>query len=124
MVTSKEPLSDMEIIEGKEETEKAEGLHRVINPREAARRVQMLDETLNNMDTRIKSGKVKDIIKDAITQFKDIISRIVPQVAEADITKVMHSISDPMCLALRPRTEEREEMLEANGIYCENCSRI
>ena len=73
MATSKQPLSDMEIIKGEEEAEIAEGLQRVINPQEASRHVQMLDETLNNMDTRIKNGKVKDIMNDAITQFKDII---------------------------------------------------
>ena len=32
--------------------------------------------------------------------------------ADADITKVIHSVGNPRCLALRPRTEEREELLE------------
>ena len=32
--------------------------------------------------------------------------------AEADASKVMHAISDPLCLALRPKMDEREELLE------------
>ena len=43
---------------------------------------------------------------------RTLFSESSPQGAKVDITKVMHSISDPMCLALRPRTEESEEMLE------------
>ena len=32
--------------------------------------------------------------------------------AEADIRKVTCAISDPTCLALRPKTDAREELLE------------
>ena len=41
-----------------------------------------------------------------------MISQVVPQVAKTDTDKVVHAISDPTCLALCPRTDEREEMLE------------
>ena len=61
---------------------------------------------------RIKDGKEKDVLRDAVTCLKDTISQIVPQVADVDIAKVICSVSEPRCLALRPRTEEREEMLE------------
>ena len=64
------------------------------------------------MAMRIENGEERDVMKSAITQFKYIISQVVPQVAEADISIVSHSNSDPTCLALRPMTEEREEMLE------------
>ena len=32
--------------------------------------------------------------------------------AEADTSKVMRAISYPMCLALRPKTDVREELLK------------
>ena len=32
--------------------------------------------------------------------------------AEADTSKVTHAISNPMCLALWPKTDVREELLE------------
>ena len=46
------------------------------------------------------AGEEEDVMKDTVTKFKDTISQVMPQMAEADITKVMHAISDPMCLAL------------------------
>ena len=46
------------------------------------------------------AGEEKYLMKDMVTKFKDAISRVMPQMAEADVTKVMHAISDPMYLAL------------------------
>ena len=103
---------DDEILEEDEGAEETVELHRVINPQEATRHVLSLDETLNNMEARIKVGKEKDVLKDAVVQFKDVISQTVPQMGDADIAKVIHSVGNPKCLALRPRTEEREGMLE------------
>ena len=98
------------------EEEEAEGeaveLHRAINPQEASHHVMSLDDALKNMESRIETGEEKDILKDTVTLFKDTISQVVPQVAEADTAKVVCAISDPTCLALHPRTDEREEMLE------------
>ena len=75
--------------------------HGVINPHGATIHVRSLDEALINMETRIMAGKEKDVkMKDLVTKFKDTISRVMPQMAEVDITKVMCDISDPMCLAL------------------------
>ena len=112
MATSQEPPDDTEVVEGDKGAEMTEGLHGVINTWEACRHVCSLDETLGNMDMRVKEGEVKDVLKDTITQFKNTISLTVPQVVEADVAKVIHSVSDFMCLVLRPRMEEREQMLE------------
>ena len=56
--------------------------------------------------------KEKDVLKDAVMHFKDTICQTKIQMADTDIAKVIHSVGNPKCLALRPRTEEREEMLE------------
>ena len=109
MATSK---PDDKILEEDEGTEETVELHRVINPQEDSRHVLSLDETLNIMEDRITAGEKKDVMKDTVVQFKDVISQTVPQMADADIAKVVWSVGDPMCQALRPRTEEREEMLE------------
>ena len=74
--------------------------HGVINPNEATIHICSLNQALINMETRIMAGEEKDVMKDTVSKFKDTISRVMPQMAEADITKVMHAISDPMCLAL------------------------
>ena len=74
--------------------------HGVINPNKATIHILSLDEALIIMETRIMAGEEKDVMKDTVTKFKDAISRVMPQMAEADVTKVMHAISDPRCLAL------------------------
>ena len=95
-----------------EEMKAAEALHGVINPREAERYVQILNKILNDLGTKVRDDRVKDIMKDALAQFKDTITRVVPQIGEADVTKVLGSVVDPRCLALMPRTKEREQLLE------------
>ena len=91
-----------------EEAETAEALHGVINPREAERYIQILDEILSDLVTKIRDDRVTDIMKDVLSWFKDTISRVVPQIVEADITKIMGSVADAKCLSLIPRTKERE----------------
>ena len=105
-----------EVVDQIMEEEEAEGeaveLHGVINSQEAFHHVMSLDEALKSRKSRIETGEEKDILKDTVTLFKDTISRVVPQVAKADTAKVVHAISNPTCLALCPRTDKREEMLE------------
>ena len=86
--------------------------HGVINPNAAAILVHSLDEALILMEARIMVGKEKDIMNDTIPTFKEVISRVIPHMVEADTSKVMHAISNPTCLALWPRMDEREELLE------------
>ena len=84
--SSKQPMDDIEIIEEEEETEIEEAsLQRVTNLLEAAKHVCMLNQALENMNARIQSGKIKDVMKDMMECFKDIISKIIPQVGEANI---------------------------------------
>ena len=102
---------DDEILKEDEGAEETVELHWIMNPQEASRHFLSLDEALSDVEARIKVGEEKDVLKDAVTHFKDI-SQIIPQMADADIAKVICSVGNPNCLALRPRTEEREEMLE------------
>ena len=114
----------VEIVEEGEETEKEEAsLHGVVNPLEAAKDVRMLDQALQNMNTRTQSGEIKDVVKDTMKHFKIIITKIVPTVAEPNIITIICSINNPTCLALRPRTEEMEEMLEDMMLLEDNPSR-
>ena len=86
---------DDEILEEGEGAEETVELHGVINPQEASRHILSLDETLINMEARIKASKEKDMLKDAVTQFKDIISQTIAQMADTDIAKVVHSVATP-----------------------------
>ena len=51
-------------------------------------------------------------MEDTVIKFKEAISQVIPNIAEADVKKVMHAISDPTCQALQPKTDTREEFLE------------
>ena len=64
------------------------------------------------MEVRIKEDEIKDIMKEAVEWFKEIIMNVVRSLAEADIVAVLHSMKDPMCMALRPQTEDTEQLLE------------
>ena len=86
-------------------------LHGVINVEEAELHFRMLDDILEEMSTRIEEEE-GSAMKDAITRFKDTISRVIPQVMEADVTKVVGPIADLKCITLMPRTEERQQLLE------------
>ena len=50
-----------------------------------------------------------------IEQVKDIITRVAPQLAEADVATVLQSIRDPTCLAVRPRMGKTDQLLEDNA---------
>ena len=51
-------------------------------------------------------------MEDTVIKFKEAISRVIPNMAQADVKKVTHAISDPTCLALQPKTDAREELQE------------
>ena len=94
---------DLDILEGMTEdqtVEEFEEPHGIINPNEAAIHVHSLDKALILMEARIMAGEEKDVMRDTITKFKDTISRVIPHMVEADASKVMHAISNLMCLAL------------------------
>ena len=92
--------------------EEVEEPHGVINPNEAAILVHSLDEALILMEAQIMTGEEKDVMENTVVKFKEAISQVIPYMAEADTSKVTCAISDPTCLALRPKTDVRKELLE------------
>ena len=64
------------------------------------------------METRIKMGEIKEVVKQAITRFKEVVQNAVPKMAEADVTTVFCSVKDPMSLAVRPQTEDTKQLLK------------
>ena len=64
------------------------------------------------MKLHLDTVEVKDVLKDMISEFKDVIKLVVPQIADANVLAILQSIKDPMCLALRPITEHTECLLE------------
>ena len=65
------------------------GTHGVINPTEAKHHIQCLDKAREDMMARIDGGEVKDILKSVLEDFKNAITVVMPQMAEADITIIL-----------------------------------
>ena len=107
-MASKDPKGSTE-----DQPEKEGGeVHGIINPNEAAIPVHSLDEAMILLEAQITTGEEKNIMEDTVIKFREAISQVIPNIAEADIKKVTDAISDPTCLVLRPKTEAREELLE------------
>ena len=107
-MAAKDPKSMTEDQSTEEEGE----LHRVVNPNEAAILVHSLDEALILLEAQISTGEERNVMEDTVIKFKEAISRVIPNMAEADVKKVIGAISNPTCLVLRPKTDAREELLE------------
>ena len=83
----------------------------VINPKQVAHHQQLIKEALQDFQRRVKNGEIKDVLLQLIQEIMEILKRVYPPIAEANIMVIMHSIPDPTCLALRPMTMETEGML-------------
>ena len=86
--------------------------HGVINLIEAMYHIQCMDEALQDMKAKIKTGEVKDILKTVLQELRDTIMIVMPQMAKVNILVILRSIKDPACLSLWPQTEESEGLLE------------
>ena len=63
------------------------------------------------LEAQIAERDERDILNELVTKFKEAISRVIPAMAEAEVDKVVGSIKDLTCVAVRPKTEVREELL-------------
>ena len=86
--------------------------HRAINPHEAVILVHSLEEAVMVLEARIAETEERDILSELVTKFKEAISKVLPAMTEAEVDKVVGSIKDLTCLALRPKTDAHEELLE------------
>ena len=57
-------------------------------------------------------GLIPGLLMEVVTKFKEAISMVLPAMTGAEVDKVVSAIKDPTGLALRPKTDEREELLE------------
>ena len=64
------------------------------------------------MEAKIKQGEIKDITKEVLEWLKGIITPVELQLPEADLATGLQSIRDLTCLAVRPRTDETDQLLE------------
>ena len=103
--TSMEPEEKVEIMDIEEVGVEEASLHG-----EAKKHICLLDQAIKNMEVKINEGELKDVINGALECFKKVIKNVVLTIAEADVTAVLHTIKDPMCMALRPQTEETEQI--------------
>ena len=86
--------------------------HKALNLIEARHHVQRLTEAMLNMDAKIQGGEVKDVLKEAIEEIKNMISVVMPQMKDAEVLDVLRATKDPTCLAIHLQTEEIEALLE------------
>ena len=101
---------DLEVSMESQSVEEGEP-HGAINPNEAAVLVHSLEEAVMVLEAQIAETEERDILNELVTKFKEAISRVIPAMAEAEVDKVVGSIKDPTCVAVRPKTDVREELL-------------
>ena len=100
---------DLEAPTGSQSVE--EEPHSAINPNEAAVLVHSLEEAIMTLEAQVAETEERNILNELVTKFKEAISRVIPAMAEAKVDKVVGSIKDPSCVAVRSKTEVREELL-------------
>ena len=77
--------------------------HGAINPNEVAALVCSLEEAMTVLEAQIAETEERDILNELVTKFKEAISRVIPAMAESEIGKVVGSIKDLSCVAVRPK---------------------
>ena len=86
-------------------------LHSAINEEEAKEYSRSLDNIIIKLDIDIKE-EVYDAMKEAILDYKQVITKLVPGMDAADPDAVWRSIKDKVSLCICPSTEEKEKTLE------------
>ena len=86
--------------------------HGAINLDQAMKYVQALEDTIEMMETNAKMEPAHNMVRDTLKEIKDIMMQLTPQISEATIDVVWKSIKDPICLTLRPVSEEIKRALE------------
>ena len=71
-----------------------------------------MNEAIQTMEAKIKDGKIKDVLKDTVQEFKETICMVMPSMVEASILDILCSIRDTTCLTIHPQSEEVEGLLE------------
>ena len=64
------------------------------------------------LEAQLAESEERNVLGEMVTKFKEVIGRVIPTIMEADVEKVVSTIKDPSGLALRPKTDAREELLE------------
>ena len=110
--TSMDPEEEVEVMDIEEAEPEEASLHGTSNPREAKEHVHFLDKAIETMETKIKEEEVKEVMKGTLECFKEVITKIIPTMAEANMMAILRATIDPRCMALRPPTEDTEQILE------------
>ena len=67
---------------------------------------------MQTLELKVKMGEIKNVLKDALEQVHNVISKTVPYMKEANTAAVLKSIKDLTCLILHERSENVELLLE------------
>ena len=110
--TSSTEAEAEEVIEIEDEPQEDTGGHGVINSIEVWHHVQLLDEVMQALEAKVKTGEIKNVLKDALEEVYQAISNTVPSMKEASTADVLKSIKDPTCLVLHEGLEHAEQLLE------------
>ena len=112
LVTEARSVPEEDIIEIKDEPQEDTGVHGVVNPIEVYHHVKLLDEAIQALEAKVKTGKIKNVLKDALEEVYQAISKTVPSMKEASTADVLKSIKDLTCLVLHKGPEQAEQLLE------------
>ena len=112
---SKTPMTETgsvpeDIIEIEHEPQEDTIGHGVVNPIEVCHHVQLLDESIQALELKIKMGEIKNILKDALEDIHKVVTKTVPYMKDANTADVLKSIKDPTRLILHQRSEKVEQL--------------
>ena len=95
-------------------TEEAEeiGLSAVINPDEAREHVKDLEALMSNIEERVKAGNTVNLLNETLNNMKTRLVATIPSMETADIDIVLQAIKDKNFHVLSPRTETGEKLLD------------
>ena len=94
-----------------DEPEKS-GLSAIINPGEAKDHVKDLEALMLNINERVKTGDMGDLLNETLKNMKTRLAATIPSMETANVNIVLEAIKDKDFHALFPRTESGEKLLE------------
>ena len=88
------------------------GLSAVINTDEAREHVKDLEALMSNIEERVKAGNTVNLLNETLNNMKTRLAATIPSMETADVDIVLQAIKDKNFHVLSPRTETGEKLLD------------
>ena len=88
------------------------GLSAVINPDEAREHVKDLEALMSNIEERVKAGNTVNLLNETLNNMKTRLAATIPSMETADVNIILQAIKDNNFHVLSPRMETDEKLLD------------